>query len=96
MVARQFKIIYDRQSKYSRELKRIISKYDDCIVRVKRLYVKKKYNLIYVDSFDELMDIYKKKNKMISFKEIKPGSYALFVIIDDDNAWIYRLCLENK
>lgn len=96
MVVRQFKVIYDKESKYNRELKRILSKYDDCIVRVKRLYVKKKYNLIYVDSYDELMDIYEKKNKMISYKEIKPGSYALFVIIDDDNAWIYRLCSENK
>ena len=91
MVIRQFKNIYNRQSEYNRELKRILSKYDDCIVRIKRFYVTKKYNLIYVDSFNELMDVYNKKNKLISFKEVKKNSEAMFVIIDDDDAWIYKL-----
>lgn len=91
MVIKQFKNIYNRQSEYNRELKRILSKYDDCIVRIKRFYVTKKYNLIYVDSFDELMDVYNNKNKLISFKEVKKNSEAMFVIIDDDDAWIYKL-----
>lgn len=96
MVVRQFKVIYDMQSKYNRELKKILSKYDDCIVRVNRFYTHKKYNMIYVDSFSELMDVYDKKNKMISFKEVKRGSEAIFVIIDEDDAWIYRMCLEKE
>ena len=91
MVVRQFKVIYDMQSKYNRELKKILSKYDDCIVRVNKFYTYKKYNMIYVDSFSELMDVYDKKNKMISFKEVKRGSEAIFVIIDEDDAWIYKL-----
>ena len=91
LVIRQFKVIYSIQSEYSRELKKILSKYNDCIVRIKRFYVNKKYNLIYVDSFDELMDVYEKKNKMISFKETKRGSESIFVIIDEDDAWIYKL-----
>lgn len=91
LVIKQFKIIYNRQSKYNRELNKILSKYDDCIVRIKRFYVSRKYNMIYVDSFKELMDVYEKKNKMISFKEIKRGSEAIFVIIDDDDAWIYKM-----
>ena len=96
MVIKQFGIIYKRQSEYNRELKRILAKYDDCIVRVNRFYTYKKYNMIYVDSFSELMDVYDKKNKMISFKEVKRGSEALFVIIDEDDAWIYRMCLEKE
>lgn len=91
LVVRQFGLIYSKQSQYKLELKRILSKYDCCIVRVKKLYVNKKYNLIYVDSFDELMDVYDKKNKMISFKEVKRDSEAIFVIIDDNDAWIYKL-----
>ena len=91
MVIRQFKLIYNKQTAYNKELKRILSKYDDCIVRVEKFYVNKKYNMIYVDNFLELMDIYDKKNKMISFKEVKRGSESIFVIIDDDNAWIYKL-----
>jgi len=91
LVIRQFKFIYNRQSKYNRELKKILSRYDDCIVRVNKLYVNKKYNMIYVDSFSELMDVYDKKGQMISFREIKRGSEAIFVIIDLDDAWIYKL-----
>lgn len=91
LVIRQFKIINDRQSKYNKELRRILSKYDDCIVRVNRLYVNKKYNMMYVDSFDELMDVCQKKNKMISFKETKRGIESTFVIIDGEDAWISKL-----
>jgi len=91
MIIRQFKLIYNKQSKYNRELNRILSKYDECIVKVKRFYVNKKYNMIYVSSFSELMDVYNNKNKMISFKEIKRNSESIFVIIDGDDAWIYKL-----
>ena len=31
------------------------------------------------------------KNKMISFKEVKRNSESIFVIIDEDDAWIYKL-----
>lgn len=96
MVIRQFILIYNGQSEYRRELNRILSKYEDVIVKVKRFYVNKKYNMIYVDSFDELMDISEKKNKMISFNEVKKDSKSIFVIIDEDDAWIYRLCSINK
>ena len=95
LVIRQFVLIYQRQSKYSKELKKILSKYDDCIVRVKRFYVNKKYNMIYVDNFLELMDVYEKRNKMISFKETKRGVQSIFVIIDEDDAWIYKLISDN-
>lgn len=91
LVVRQFILIYNRQSKYTKELKMILSKYDNCIVKVNRLYVNKKYNMIYVDSFSELLDVYDKLGQMISFKEIKRGVEASFVIIDNDNAWIYKL-----
>lgn len=91
LVIKQFKIIYGMQSEYNKNLKKILSKYDDCIVRVKKFYVNKKYNMVYVDSFKELMDVYEKKNKMISFKETKRGSESIFVIIDEDDAWIYKL-----
>lgn len=91
MVIRQFKVLYEKQSKYRKEIKRILSKYDECIVKVNRFYVNKKYNMIYVDSFNELMDVYNNKNKLISFKEMKRDSEAIFVIIDEDNAWIYKL-----
>lgn len=96
MVIKQFGIIYKKQTEYNKELKKILFRYDDCIVKVKRFYVNRKYNMIYVDSFSELMDVYDKKNKMISFKEVKRGSEAIFVIIDEDDAWIYRMRSEKE
>lgn len=96
LVIKQFNVIYRMQNEYNKSLKKILSKYDDCIVRIKRFYVNKKYNLIYVDTFEELMDVYEKKNKMISFKEVKRGSESIFVIIDEDDAWIYKMIANNE
>ncbi len=76
---------------YQKELTKILTEYSDIIVLVKRFYNKKKYNLIYVDSFKELMDVYKRVGNPISFKEIKKNEEALFVMIEDDNAWIYKM-----
>lgn len=95
LVIRQFKIINNMENEYNKKLNKILSKYDEHIVRIKRFYVNKKYNLIYVDSFEELMDVSKKKNRMISFKETKRGSESLFVIIDEDGAWIYKMSANN-
>lgn len=95
LIIRQFKIISDRQSKYSKRLNKLLLKYDYCIVKVNKLYVNKKYNMIYVDNFDDLLDIYVSRNKMISFKEVKRGVESIFVIIDSNDAWIYRLTSDN-
>lgn len=95
LVIKQFRLVYVRQSKYTKELNKILFKYKKNIVRVKRLYVNKKYNMIYVDSFTELMDVYNRTKKMISFKEIKRGMYSIFLIIDSDDAWIYRFVSDD-
>ena len=94
LVIRQFKYICVNQDEYNKRLNKILSKYDDSIVKVKRFYVNKKYNMIYVDSFSELMDVSIKKNKMISFKEYKKNKESIFVIIDENDAWVYKLISE--
>ena len=47
--------------------------------------------MIYVDNFKDLLDIHNKKDKIISFKEVKRGNESVFLIIDENNAWIYKL-----
>ena len=76
---------------YHKELKKILDDNSEIIVNVKRFYNKKKYNLIYVDSFKELMDVYKKVGNPISFREVKKDKEAIFLMTEDDNAWIYRM-----
>lgn len=87
--------ISNKESKYNKELKKILKQYSNNIINVKKFYNKKKYNLIYVDSFEELIDVYKKTNYPISFREIKKNYESIFIIIDDDNAWIYRLIADK-
>ena len=88
--------IYKNEYKYERELKGIKDKYGNILVQVKRFYNKKKYNLIYVDSFNELIDVYNKIKNPITYREIKRNIETIFLITDDDNAWIYRMINENK
>ena len=81
---------------YKRELKIILNRYSDILVNVKKFYSKHKYNLIYVDTFDELMDAYRRVGNPISYREVKKNEETIFLMIDDDNAWIYRLVSKNK
>lgn len=91
LVIRDMINIYKNENKYNIELEKIFNTYGDIIVKVKRFYNKKKYNLIYVDSFKELMDVYNKVGNPISFREVKKNSECIFLLMDGDNAWIYRM-----
>ena len=96
LTIRNMVLFYRMVSDYQKELKMIFKDYSDIIVEVKRFYNKKKYNLIYVNNFKELLDVYNKVGNPISYKEVKKDQEAIFIIIDDDNAWIYRLLSKNK
>ena len=83
--------INNKENKYVKELKKILNEHGDEIVNVYEFNNAKKYNLIYVDSFKELLDVYDKVDSLISFKELKKNQKAVFLIIENDNAWIYIL-----
>ena len=85
----------NNESKYNRELKSILKEYGDIIINVKKFYNKKKYNLIYVNSFRELIDVYDKVGNPISYREIRKNRKSIFLIIDNDNAWIYRMSIND-
>lgn len=76
---------------YRKELKRIINNYSDVLVNVNKFYSTHKYNLVYVASFSELMDAYRRVQNPISYKEVKKNEETIFLMIDEDNAWIYPL-----
>ena len=76
---------------YQKELTKILEEHSDIIVNVKRFYNKKKYNLIYVDSFKELMDVHSRVCNPISFREVKKNEEAIFLMTEEDNAWIYKM-----
>lgn len=80
---------------YRIELKEIIDRHSDILVKVDKFYSEHKYNLIYVTSFPELMDAYRRVQSPISYKEVKKNAETIFLMIDEDSAWIYRLS-KNK
>ena len=91
LTIRNMVLVSKRRFDYNKELTKILDEYGDIIVNVKRFYNKKKYNLIYTGSFNELLDAYKKVGNPISFKETKKGEEAIFLMTEDDNAWIYKM-----
>lgn len=91
VIVKEFKMIHSAQNKYLRELSKIKNKYGNIIIDVNRFYNKKKYNLIYVSNFNELLDVYKKTDIPITCREVKKNHETIFLIIQDDNAWIYRM-----
>ena len=50
-----------------------------------------KCHLIYVDDFNELMDVYNKIKSPITYREVKKNVETIFLITDGDNAWIYKM-----
>jgi len=94
LVLHTIKSLYHQQLIYQNDLHNIISKYDDIIITTNKFYNFKKYNLIYVASFDELLEVYHQTNSLIMYKELKRHYYGVFVIISGENAWIYPL--KNK
>lgn len=88
-------IIYKGKSKYARELKKIMSTYDSIIVNVVNIPDFNNYKVIYVHSFNELIDAHSEVRMPINYIEVKPGCKSEFVLINGDIAWVYVLMEEN-
>ncbi len=91
LIIRSIFIMYHEKYDYKAKLKKILTEHDEKIVNIKKFYNRKKYNLIDVDTFDELLDVYNTVGNPISFREVRKNKEAMFIILDEDNAWIYRL-----
>lgn len=96
LIVRDIIISSKKRNVYSGELRKILRDNSSILVKVKKFYNKKKYNLIYLDSFQELLDVYKKVKNPISYREVKKGHEVIFLMTNDDDAWIYRLVNDKK
>jgi len=91
LVLYTLKTIYNKQLIYTKTIKDILNQYDRVIIKTNKFYNFKNYNLIYVTSFKELLEVHQATKNLIIYKKIKKYQQAVFVIIDRDNAWIYQL-----
>lgn len=85
-------IIRKRQmiSNYHKEISRILSTYDSIIVNSDKINNLSKYNVIKVNSFEELLDAHSEVRMPINYVELKEN-YSIFVLINNDVAWVYRV-----
>lgn len=91
LVIHTIKELYFHHLEYHNSLKTILNKYDSIIITTNKFYNFKQYNLIYVNSFKELLEVYEKYHILIIHREITKHKLSIFVLIQGDNAWIYRL-----
>ena len=85
-IMRQQKMI----SKYHKEINKILSTYDSIIVNSDDIKNISKYNVIKVNSFEELLDAHSEVRMPINYIELREN-YSIFVLINNDVAWVYRV-----
>ena len=77
-------------SNYHKEINKILSTYDSIIVNSDNIRDLSKYNVIKVNKFEELLDAHSEVRMPINYVEVKEN-YSIFVLINNDVAWIYRV-----
>lgn len=80
-----------RHSKYGKELNRILTTYDSIIVNASKLQDLTKYNVIVVNTFDELLDAHNEVRMPINYIELEKNYESVFILINNNIAWIYRM-----
>ena len=77
-------------SNYHKEINKILSTYDSIIVNSDNIKNLSKYNVIKVNSFEELLDAHSEVRMPINYVELREN-YSIFALINNDVAWIYRV-----
>lgn len=93
-LSKNIKKYLDSFSLYDKTLKKILRDYDSIIANINNDTVITKDKVIFVESFDELIDIHDNLGSPILFNEVVKGFKSYFTIID--NNMMYRYVLENK
>lgn len=86
-----FRIIKIRRetSEYTKKVNKILTTYNAIIVNTKNNIDLKKYNVVNVESFDELIDAHSEIRMPINYIKKEFGSQ--FILINNDMAWVYSL-----
>ena len=88
------KRIYTRNHQYEVELKKITSTYDSIIVNVEKVPSIENYNVINVESFEELIDAHSEVRMPINYYQAEEES--IFILFNDNTAWKYTLRKNRK
>ncbi len=83
------KRLYKKNYKYDLELDKILSTYDSIIVNIKDLPNIDDYDVIKVESFEELIDAHSEIRKPINYYRTR--DYSVFLLMNDNIVWEYIL-----
>ena len=90
-------IISDKvQSKYIKQLNKIINTNSDVIVRVKNKINLKGHNVMEVDSIEKLLDVQNELRIPIAYYEEIENKKGYFVIVNGNDAWLFRLSVDEE
>ena len=81
--------LYKRNYQYDLELEKILTTYDSIIVNIKDLPNIDDYDVIKVESFEELIDAHSEIRKPINYYQTK--DYSVFLLLNDNIIWEYIL-----
>lgn len=90
-----FKSIFLKRSLYQKHLDNILKTYDSIIVEVNELPDYHHLHQIIVSSFEELLDAQEELRAPIIYREIVIDKRGIFIIIKNDDVWIYQLDAKN-
>lgn len=80
-----------KDSPYERKLKKILSTYDSIIVNADRMPFVSDLSVVFVTSFEELVDAQNEVRLPINYKADKLKRTATFILVRNNIAWVYQL-----
>ena len=79
----------EKESKYAKEIRKILKTYDSIIVNSIDSLNEDLFNIIDVDNFNELIDAHGEVRQPINY--IRHKTYSEFILINDKMAWRYKI-----
>lgn len=80
---------------YDHDLEKILKEYDEYIVHIKDLPDLSKKEVLFVDSFDDLVDASITLHNPINFIEIIKGKDATFMVFNGRYVYVYKFDIKN-
>ena len=90
------KRILAKETMYKKDLNNLLKKYDKVIVKLKNLPDFDNIDVLFVDSFDDLLDAVYVTDKPINYYEVIKDKEAIFVLFNDFKAYVYNVSIRNE
>ena len=78
-------------SKYDKFINKILKEYDRLIVETATFPNEKEYNILLINSFNELLDVRDNLRSPIMFYNVKDHKMSIFYILNDNNLYLYTV-----